>query len=300
MERKYPQIYTNLLFTDLESNLVQTLHLKSVDTIKDLMEHVYANNNDISLNEIQLEAINEFFKRHFKEIIMEEEYENSYRFRIINNHIIVDFPSSGEFLLDTGSPHSYLFDIGYNYLEIDKIYYPLRILPNFDLKRIYNIVGSNIKGIIGLDILKRTNITLIRRDESGGDIFFSALPCCGKEFPLLVGPYIKMEALINNHKAIYLVDTGAYISYIRHNLIKNNNPVIKEVNDYSPSLGDLKSNLYKTEIKIGEIYELEVAVNKRVEEYSLDSTNSDVVGGILHLFKKEISFNLQEKWVVIN
>ena len=298
MERKYPQLSTNLIFTDLEPKLVKRLHELHVNNIQDLMEHIYEFNNDISLNDFDLELINDFFRRHFKEIL-QENTSLSFHFRIINNHIIVDC-SNGEYLLDTGSPLSYTFDLHQTGVEIDRIIYPLTYMPDFNLEKIYQTIGSEIKGIIGLDILNRTNFTLIKRDESGGDIYFSFQPRFGRKWPLKPGIRLRMNVTINGLDAVYLVDTGANISYIRHNFVRKANPLIKEVSDYNPNLGELKSNLYKVNVKIDKNYELDVAVNKRVEEYALESTNSDLIGGVLPLFKSSIAFNISERWVAIN
>lgn len=298
MERKYPQLNTNLAFTDLSPNLVKTLHEKGINYVEDLLKQVYQSNK-VTLNDLQTEEVNNFFKRHYKEIF-DDDVTLPYHFRFINNHIVVEFPE-GQFLLDTGSPKSYILEIGYLYIDINGISYPLEPMLGLDVKKIYNHIHFDIKGIIGLDILKKTNFTIVKRDESGGDLYFSAGWVYSKQYPLKSSyHYIKIDASINGRPVVYLVDTGANITYVRKGFLRKANQQISEVKDYSPVLGDLKSDLYKAQIKINnKTYDCEVAVNKRVEEYALDSTDSDVIGSILPLLKKEIVFNLHEGWVAI-
>ena len=172
MDNQYPQLSTQLIFTNLDEALVAKLYLLGVKTVQGLMKYVYGNYYDINLDEEDLDKIHDFFRRHFREVIQESP-ANPYHFRTINNHIIIDIPSQGEYLLDTGSTLSLTFDVHHTGVEIDSVTYPLTYFPGFDLNQIYQLIGTEVKGFIGLDILSKTSFSFEKRDESGGDFYFS-------------------------------------------------------------------------------------------------------------------------------
>ena len=221
---------------------------------------------------------------------------NMYHYEIINNHIVVNIDGQ-KYLIDTGSPISFHINPSIRSLTIDGISYPLQAKPAmFNVPLAFECIGNEIDGFIGLDIITKTSLSLL----SNQVMEFKAVNEEGIRIPLLdTYPFLTLKVSTENYVGRMIIDTGAKFAYGIDALFINKQP-LKEVNDYNPTLGSLKSNLYKINLTLfgKEPFEVNVAQNDRVSSL-LSNMHSLLISNLLPFYKEFCIIDMNKKEVII-
>jgi hypothetical protein len=159
------------------------------------------------------------------------------------------------FVIDTGSPVSFVFE------EENRL--RLKTLP-FELpggmvgirkEDLDKLIGAEIAGLIGLDIIMRYGLTL---DKGTKKVLLSAysddLPF---SFPFsfrnIMGlGVLSVDCSVNGNDIRAIFDTGASIGYI-HKSVIGDAECTGEVKDFGPSFGEINTRKYRTVLRIGDV-----------------------------------------------
>lgn len=162
-----------------------------------------------------------------------------------NNHILVNIDNN-IYVIDTGSPFSIFYDVD-SILIDDKEYKG----KNQSINRtdVEKLVGTTVNGVIGLDILSETGITvnfkenIITFDVEEGHLCYFLKKDEHTDW------YYTKDCVINNtilDKTI--IDSGACISYVNKKHLEPSQKINETYNDYSPIVGNISGNYYEVSI----------------------------------------------------
>lgn len=220
-----------------------------------------------------------------------------YNYKLLNNHYVVEIDGH-HYIIDTGYPFSVTFRSDLNMVKVNNRFYPLSPAGySFNIQRTHQLVGFPVDGLLGLDVFQDTGLTFYKDNENGGRVDFASHDINGIKCPIisLLGGY---APIINvNGNKLFLVDTGAKYGYGSRNMFNGLTPYA-EVDDYNPTLGELKSPIYHTSIKVKEKEcPIDVCYNPRV---TFQVPNFLMVGNITTLFNKECCINYREMKIIFN
>lgn len=197
-----------------------------------------------------------------------------YNYLISNGHHILE--TEGQlFVVDTGSPLSLSFDSGTDCVTIggqDFILLPAQMVMN--VRKLNELIGLEVDGIIGLDVLKamspvtfdRASGKILIRDadgefENSADILTRDL--MGLEFTVC-------DILVDGQTRRVIFDTGACVGYFSGAMLKNAE-LVGKVHDYAPSFGgSITADSYRVRYTLGscetvsEIAKMPVSVGAQV------------------------------------
>ena len=218
-----------------------------------------------------------------------------YKYKLLNNHYVVEIDDK-HYILDTGYPYSVTFRNDLNMVKVNGRFHALTPPGyRFNIKKTHQLVGYPVDGLIGLDVFGDSGFTIYKDNEEGGRIDFASKDIDGITCPIVamqIAPVIN----VNNNK-YYLVDTGARYAYGNKSVFTGLTPY-DVVNDYNPTLGDLRSPIYHTEIEIkGKRCPLDVCDNSNVTSMI---PSIYIVGNITTLFDKECCVNYQKREIILN
>lgn len=218
-----------------------------------------------------------------------------YKYRLLNNHYVVEIDNR-HYIIDTGCPFSFTFRNDLNMVKINNHFYPLN--PSgytFNIKKTHNLVGFPIDGLLGSDVFGESGLTFYKEKEAEGKVDFASHDINGVMCPI-VG--MMHAPIINiNGRNKFVVDTGARYAYGSGNAIAGLKPY-GEVDDYNPSLGDLHSPIYHSEIMVNEKRcPIDVCYNSKVAS---NTPGVFIIGNITTLFEKECCINYREKKIILN
>ena len=174
----------------------------------------------------------------------------SYKYELINNHLVFDTEEHKRILFDTGS----LYTISNNDIEIDgkNVEYSHLYDDIFDVKAFNKIIGIEFDTFLGNNILDTKEVLI----DSGnrmivfGDNLEQQRGAYGYEMRRILGvPQIQINVNGNVVKTVF--DTGAHISYLSDELL-NGAKFLGEEDDFYPEYGDFKVKTFETEISIGD------------------------------------------------
>lgn len=172
--------------------------------------------------------------------------------KFVDGHIIVSMKNKFDYLIDTGSPGS--FGDG-SPIMIAKRSFPIndRDLTGITVDSVNGLSGLAVHGLIGMNILSHFDIKFTKNH-----LIFSDTPMMEEnESTSIILPIIEVMSgipIINlnidgNDQKIFL-DTGAKISYLSDDLLVD--PSIGQLDDFHPSIGKYKTNIYHNNVKINE------------------------------------------------
>ena len=134
---------------------------------------------------------------------------NMYSYKLINNHYIVNIDGYN-FLIDTGSPFSFWISSLNKELTINEKKYYLHNRPsNFDVQSTFNLVGVQLDGFIGMDIISNTGLT-IHKDEM---MEFKIQEIEGKPIQMSTSWPLYVQIGSNLMSGKFIIDTGAKYGY---------------------------------------------------------------------------------------
>jgi hypothetical protein len=170
-----------------------------------------------------------------------------------NRHLFIEIDHN-LYLLDTGAPSSFS-----NQSEITIEDMSFNLSPEYmglNTEKLTNLVNVNISGLLGADVLNNFDYIIdvgsselkISKDEisfNGNEIdltFFMGIP--------------KIEVSILDKSFQMFLDTGAQISYLQDDLLKDFEK-IDTLKDFYPGFGEFETDVYQVETKInGKVFKI--------------------------------------------
>ena len=219
-----------------------------------------------------------------------------YKYKLSNNHYIIEIEGNN-YLLDTGSPVSFSLNKDINSVEINGMKYFLPYnLMGLDINATRELVGMDVDGFIGMDIVRQTSLTIYK----DGRIEFKALPEQGHKLEMLMDllGLIKLKVTSNDFVSAYLVDTGARYAYGIEGIFRGKKP-FGHINDYNPRLGHFNSDIYHVSVNFGPIQKTIDAADSSLVRNDLAMTMSLIIGNITDLFDEVCVINMQNRTVTI-
>lgn len=231
-----------------------------------------------------------------------------YYYEIINNHYIVDIDGQ-HFLIDTGSPFSFWVSTPIKEITINDDKYPLQNRPtNLDINETYNVIGTQVDGFIGMDIISKTSLT-IYYGRPKGIIEFAEVPdwiISGlikrnykyTEVPMTTSWPLMVQVGSNLMTGKFVIDTGAKYGYGVSGLFYKQT-AFDHVGDYNPSLGHLDSDIYHLDIIIGgQTKTIDVCSNTTVAS-TLIHMGALMIGSVSSLYDQVCSLDTKKGKLVL-
>ncbi len=164
------------------------------------------------------------------------------KFDYVNNHIIVKFDNYN-LIVDTGSPLSFSLNPDLKGIRINECDYHLsRNSYNVDKGSVEKLVGTNVDGFLGMDILSKTNMTISFVDNM---ISFEAVRgeiLCFLENKMFV--CTKDLTINDNYGFLVVIDSGAKINYVSEKYVRQSDKQTDGFEDWNPSVGNLSGDLF--------------------------------------------------------
>lgn len=200
----------------------------------------------------------------------------SFSLEFNNGHLIIIYDDY-RFIFDTGSPGSFgIIPV----IKFDEKSFSLQ--PNFSgvtVQDLSNFLEIPVSGLIGADIINKFDILI---NLLSNMITFSSNPLetDGEIFEIenyLGIPVVKLN--INNKPFRFFFDTGAKFSYFQE--VKDENfPYFDTVQDFYPGLGYFETELYLTEIFLGDLrFYIKCGILPELLEMTLKMANIDGILG---------------------
>jgi len=167
----------------------------------------------------------------------------SLKFEKVNSHIVVDHEGLN-MLIDTGLMVS-IADKPIDF--IDRKYSALNSVMGVNIDMISKLAGFKIDAIIGLDIL--SNYKLRIRWNDGFLDFGQDVPDGKIVQKLSYDICVIFPIKIDGIKTSGILDTGASISYVSDELVKNKT-IINQKEDFYPLIGKFTTSIYEIPVSI--------------------------------------------------
>lgn len=204
-----------------------------------------------------------------------------YNYELVNNHYIVDIDDE-KYLIDTGSPFSFWVSKPIREITIDGIEYLLKSRPsNFSVEETTKLVGVQVDGFIGMDIISTTGLTIYKN----GTIEFDIKEIDGKEAPMTTRWPLMTNIGCNLMTGKFVIDTGAKYGYGVNGLFYQQRP-FSHVKDYNPSLGHLEGDIYHLNVVIGGQNKTIDVCSNTIVASTLIHMGALMVGSVSSLFEE--------------
>ena len=218
-----------------------------------------------------------------------------YRWELINNHYVV-FINGKKYLVDTGSPISFWINPDCREpLIIDNVKYSLHSKPNsYDVLESERLIGTNIDGFIGLDMILKTSLTIYKN----GRLEFGVVEEDGTRIGLNTNGFLSIKCNCGGVTGNYLIDTGAKFSYGTGGLFYGLTP-FNQAEDYNPILKRLYSDIYHLNVNLGcKSVEIDTCYDVHVSSM-LISMGVLLIGNITSLFNEVCVIDTKKGIMVI-
>ena len=168
--------------------------------------------------------------------------------KFVDGHVIVQM-NNFDYIVDTGSPFSFGRGI---LVIINGKNFPINdtALGGITANSISALSGLKVDGLIGMDILIHFDILFTRNQITFSDtpIFHADTAIKLPIIETMMGiPIINLN--IGHEDRRIFFDTGAKLSYLSEDLLVGT--PIGEMEDFYPSIGTYKTNVYKIDVAIG-------------------------------------------------
>lgn len=231
-----------------------------------------------------------------------------YSYELVNNHYVVEIDGQ-KFLIDTGSPFSFWISHSIKEITIYENKYSLQSRPiYFEVDEINNLVGVMVDGLIGMDIISKTSLT-IYSGRPKGIIEFSEVPDWivnelikknykYTEVPMTTRWPLMVQVCSNLMTGKFVVDTGAKYGYGVSGLFYKQT-AFDHVSDYNPSLGHLDSDIFHLEIVIGgQKKTIDVCSNSTVAS-ALIHMGAFMIGSVSSLYNQVCSLDTKKGKLIL-
>lgn len=221
-----------------------------------------------------------------------------YKYELLNNHYIVHIDGR-KYLIDTGS-HSFWITTPMSHITIDDKSYPLQPCPLSPTakEKTFNLVGTEVDGFIGLDIISRTSLTIYKN----GDIDFKAyeLPI-GKKVPLVGNSLLTVKASSGCISGLMVIDTGAMYGYGIKEIFHGETPFATGIHDFNPNprIWDMYSDMYHQDVFVnGKLINLDMGYNPKTYGYPLGG-NIIMVGNLTTFFDEVCVIDMINRQLIL-
>jgi len=221
-----------------------------------------------------------------------------FEFEYANKHLLARIEEK-LFLIDTGSPISFVFDENKKNLMINGLLFCLNNnILGVNEQEVNKFTGRSIDGFLGLDMISSLGSLYINKDESYlmfGNANGIKLPHQTdidlKSFNGL--PVLDVPVCVNGKECRSILDTGACISYFSSDLIEGK--ALGTVSDYSPSLGgEIIAEKYELELGFcGESKTVEAAKMNEMLETSFESIGYKAIIGFGEIGWTELLLDIE-------
>lgn len=217
-----------------------------------------------------------------------------YALEISNKHFLVTI-NHKKYLLDTGSPNSFMMSDYSDHVIINVKDYTLvpKNFSNQAAEDSFNIVKTRFDGIIGLDIIKETSLTISVKDM---EVDFKPHNIDGEIVPFTSYGY----PIIRSSVGPFIVDTGAVYAFGTRALLINLRETSRKARDFNPHLGHLVSPLFTLNVTIGKkSRDIEICYNNTVETRVLSPLRSTAIGSIIDYFDEACVFDMTKNLLIL-
>lgn len=219
-----------------------------------------------------------------------------YRYELVNNHYIVDIEGK-KFLIDTGG-HSIWFKKPVE-LTIGGRKYPISKCDweKSDIDKTLALVGVDLDGFIGLDVIMRTSLTIYKN----GDIDFKPHDVDGGVRVPLNTTYglLSFDAVSNGISGQYVIDTGAMYGYGLKELFAKETPFLREAYDFNPKLKEMYSDIYHHDVEImGHHKIVDMGYNKDTMGYPL-GYSLIMIGNVTTFFDEVCVIDINKRLFIL-
>lgn len=210
-----------------------------------------------------------------------------YNFIVSNNHILVNI-DNGNYYIDTRTPFSFFYGTDAIIINNKKYKSNDQLIKRQDVEK---MVGTKVDGLIGLNILSKTGITVnfldktITFDVKDGHICYFLK---NDE-----GYYYTSDCVINsNILEKTIIDSGACISYVNEKYLDPSQRTSESYSDYNPMVGDISGDYY--EVSIDKVtlgsgsYHHTIKVAKLPKKY--EKQGIDIIISLFDIIKDEHHF----------
>jgi hypothetical protein len=173
---------------------------------------------------------------------------NTFNTKFVDGHVIVQM-NNFNYIVDTGSPLS--FGRG-NLVSINGRNFPINTTApgGITANSISELSGLEVDGLIGMDILIHFDVQFTRNQITFSDtpIFHADTAVKLPIIETMMGiPIINLNIEQEDRRIFF--DSGAKLSYLSEDLLVGT--PIGEMEDFYPSIGTYKTNVYKIDVEIG-------------------------------------------------
>ena len=217
-------------------------------------------------------------------------------YRLVRNHYVATI-GRAKYIIDTGSLVSYS-DSGR--ISVGDARFLTKILNISQLGQINDLIGESVNGLIGLDILGRTSLTIYK----DGKMAFFKGNASGLELPFVYpqdSPVGLNCTLGNDKEAVAIIDTGAMLYYGKYPECFSRDDLIDEKNDFSLKLGEMRAKFYQQQVTIaGKTLTLPVGDHAGASSLALCFPHAAIVMNVTELFNEVVVFDFDRRCVIID
>ncbi len=225
-----------------------------------------------------------------------------YRYELLNNHYVVDIDGK-KFLIDTGNTYSFQVDAIPGNVVIDGR--PHRLEPRTRLdteekkRKTYDLIGCPyLDGFIGIDIIKKTGLTIYK--DGWLEFVIREVPNGVKTRLGLFyyNSYFVVDASSNHVSGSMLVDLGATVGYGIPEVFCGEKPYCLDKYDYNPEHGKMNSPMYHQQVTIAGITR---TMDMGYNDYPMNnplSSSIPFVGSVTNFFDEVCVFDTRN-WLLI-
>ena len=173
-----------------------------------------------------------------------------YELNIQNNHYLAVI-NGRNFIIDTGSALSFVFDKSLTEIEIDGRPFPMSVNPlRLNQKKLEELIGVQIAGLLGLDLFGESGFLCLDKERMTVSFKTTALSPDAKSLPFTNMLALMASATLNGQERSVILDTGAQIGYLSRDAAEGLEPKGK-ITDYAPSFGgEIKTESYAVPVEI--------------------------------------------------
>ena len=227
-----------------------------------------------------------------------------FEYELLNNHYVVHIDGK-KFLIDTGNPFSFPVNPSSNRVNINGVDYLLsgfnRLNTEEKKRKTFELVGSELDGFIGTDIIDKTGLTIFKN----GQLEFGIVNVDGgaetRLFaqPTPYGPMYFVQACSNRVSGMYLIDLGATFGYGIQRAFAGEQPYSQNEYDYNPEMGEMHSPMYNQLVEIaGRARNIEMGFNPGTIYRPL-CDHVPFVGSITNFFDEVCVFDTRHNRLIL-
>ena len=216
-----------------------------------------------------------------------------HEYQLINNHYVLSL-GGHLYFIDTGSPKSISKQ---GFVEVDGKRYSANLISESELIIWRKLIGAEIDGLIGNDVLSKTSLTIYKDGhlEFAGHDASSESRICQINYQEH-SPVTLPCLLKDGREAVAIIDTGAMLYYGKYPKFFSRNDFVGEFDDYNPCLKYMHSKFYKQTINIaGKTIDVSLGDNIDVNRTALSDPNFAAIINLTELFEEYVVIDFKNR-----